>query len=95
MQKGTETNNAQRGQTKCGFGFDGHRFHMFTDDMRSGERVGSSSTPLAWSLFSSLCNPRLRQKEISVGYLTQMKERLNVNFLTTICRQTVFVKKSF
>lgn len=46
-------NNAQRGQTKCLFGFDDHRFHMFTDDMRSGERVGPLKPPLTWSLFSS------------------------------------------
>lgn len=29
-------NNAQRRRTKCLFGFDDHRFHMFTDDVRSG-----------------------------------------------------------
>lgn len=73
---------------------------MFTDDARGGERaadqlLGPLKAHSHGPRSAHSCNPRLRQKEISVGYLTQMKERLNVNFLTTICRQTVFVKKSF
>lgn len=55
---------------------------MFTDDMRSGER-GRSCAKLLGPLqphshghcSAHLCNPRLRQNELSVGYLVQMKER--------------------
>lgn len=82
MQKGTENNNAQRGRTKCVFGFDDCRFHMFTDDMRSGERsrrYGELLGPLKphshGHCSAHLCNPRLREIQLSVGYLIQMKER--------------------
>lgn len=79
--KRSET-HAQRGRTKCEFGLDERRFHMFTDDVRSGER-GRSYDELLGPLkphshghcSAHLCNPRLRQKELSVGYLIQMKER--------------------
>lgn len=55
---------------KCLFGFDDYRFHMFTDDMRSGER-GKNSGELPDPLkchshghcLAHLCNPRLREKE--------------------------------
>lgn len=54
--------------------FDERRFHMFTDDMRSGERGGSYDELLSplkphshGHCSAHLCNPRLRQKELSVG----------------------------
>lgn len=80
------------------FGCDDHRFHMFTADMRNGGR-GRSSVLLKprphGHCSAHLRDPRLRQQELWVGYLIKMKRKINVNFLTTICRQTVFVKKSF
>lgn len=61
--------------------FADHGFHMFTDDMRSGELGRGGGSELLLTLHSHyhrsahLCNPRLRQKYLSVGYLIQMKER--------------------
>lgn len=75
---------------------------MFTDDMRSGER-GRSYGELLGPLkphshghcSAHLCNPRLETKRTISWLLDTDERKINVNFLTTICRQTVFVKKSF
>lgn len=84
------------------FGFDDHRFHMFTDDMRSGRRGGSDGellgplNPHSHDHCSAhSCNPRLRVKRTVSRLLNTDERKINVNFLTRICRQTVFVKKSF
>lgn len=84
-------NHARRGRTKCLFGCGDHSFHMFTDDVRSGDGGGGAeATAMAVTSCSVLCNPthmvivqlihvtqglEKKKKELSVGYLTPMEER--------------------
>lgn len=85
-------NNAQRRQTKCLFGFEDHRFHMFTDDICSGKRRLVLLKPTHMVIDQLI---HVIQGLEKIGWLLDTDLRkINVNFLTTICRQTVFVKKS-
>lgn len=80
------------------FGFDDRRFSMFTADMRGGERGrgnGELLSDATHTVVHFMIYPEAMTKQ-NIGWLLDTdKRKINVHFLTTICRQTVFVKNSF
>lgn len=75
-------------------GFD-HRSHMFTDDMGGGERARSRGELLSDATHTVIVHFMISPEAMTSWLLDTDKRKINVHFLTTICRQTVFVKKFF
>lgn len=79
-------------------GVDDHRFPMFTGDVCGGEREGPQPRAASHAAHTVIdhfpIEPEVMTKRTS-WLLDTDKRKINVHFLTTICRQTVFVKNSF